>query len=305
MRNLPRNPSDLRPSRPAFSVVLALLCASAALSAGCTEPHQEDPVVAMINGRAITQPEFDIRWNELSQATRARYDKEGGKRRFLDELIMRELLMQEARKQGLDQSDDIREKTQRYKEQLILDEVLKDRIKTRVEVSKEEVDAYFLKHADQLLANPKVQVSVMLLPNVYAAKDLKRQVEAGGNFAKFAARYSVDEKSRAKGGDLGPYRKGLVEPDLDQVVQTLRPGIISEPLKTDRGYYLVKVSPLEPEILQADQATRERLRQELLAEKRRKRLDDMFSELKAGATIRLADASRYVTDETVQTRSTP
>ncbi|HET6675070.1 MAG TPA: hypothetical protein VFG71_07010, partial [Nitrospiraceae bacterium] len=57
---------DLRPSRPAFSVVLALLCASAALSAGCTESQQEDPVVAMINGRAITQPEFDIRWNELS-----------------------------------------------------------------------------------------------------------------------------------------------------------------------------------------------------------------------------------------------
>jgi peptidyl-prolyl cis-trans isomerase C len=97
----------------------------------------------------------------------------------------------------------------------------------------------------------------------------------------------------------------MLEPELDEVVQTLRPGVISEPMKTERGYYLIKVSPLEPEILQADQATRERLRQELLAEKRRKRLDDMFSELKAGATIRLADASRYVTDETVQTHSTP
>jgi peptidyl-prolyl cis-trans isomerase C len=296
---------DRRPPRPAFSLIFVLLCVITTLSAGCTEPLQEEPVVAMINGRAITQPEFDVRWNELSQATRARYEKEGGKRRFLDELIMRELLMQEARRQGLDQSDEIREKTQRYKEQLILDEVLKDRIKTKVEVSKEEVDAYFLKHADQLLANPKVQVAVMVLPNVYAAKDLKRQVEAGGNFAKFAMRYSVDEKSRAKGGDLGPYRKGLLEPELDEVIQTLRPGVISEPMKTERGYYLLKVSPLEPEILQADQATRERLRQELLAEKRRKRLDDMFSELKAGATIRLADASRYVTDETVQTRSTP
>ena len=307
MNRLPTNLSDIhrRPPRPGFSLIFALLCASTALSAGCTEPLHEEPVVAMINGRAITQPEFDVRWNELSQATRARYDKEGGKRRFLDELIMRELLMQEARRQGLDQSDEIREKTQRYKEQLILDEVLKDRIKTKVEVSKDEVDAYFLKHADQLLANPKVQVSVMVLPNIYAAKDLKRQIEAGGNFAKFAMRYSVDEKSRAKGGDLGPYRKGLVEPDLDEVVQTLRPGVVSEPMKTDRGYYLIKVSPLEPEILQADQATRERLRQELLAEKRRKRLDDMFSDLKAGATIRLADASRYVAEETVQTHSTP
>jgi peptidyl-prolyl cis-trans isomerase C len=289
----------------AFPLIFALLLISAPLWTGCTQPQQDDPVVAMINGRAITQPEFDVRWNDLSPATRARYEKEGGKRRFLDELIMRELLIQEARKQGLDQSDEIREKTQRYKEQLILDEVLKDRIKTRVDITAEEMDAYLLKHADQLLANPKVQVSIMLLPNIYAAKDLKRQVESGGNFAKFAARYSTDEKSRVKGGDLGPYRKGLVEPDLDPVVQSLRPGVISEPVKTDRGYYLVKVSPLEPEILQADQATRERLRQELLAEKRRSRLDGMFSELKAGATIRLADAARYVTDETVQSRSTP
>jgi peptidyl-prolyl cis-trans isomerase C len=265
--------------------------------AGCTEPPPEEPVVAMINGRSITQAEFDVRWEDLSQATRARYEKEGGKRRFLDELIMRELLMQEARKQGLDQSDEIREKTLRYREQLILDELLKDRIKTKVEVSKEELDAYLGKHANQLLANPKVQVSVMLLPNVYAAKDLKRQVEAGGNFSRFAQRYSIDDRSRAKGGDLGPYRKGLLEPELDALIPSLHLGVVSDPIKTEKGYYLMKVSPLEPEILQADQATRERLRQELLAEKRRKRLDDIFAELRTGATIRLADAARYVTDE--------
>ncbi|MBA2485720.1 MAG: peptidylprolyl isomerase [Nitrospira sp.] len=272
------------------------ICALGPLTA-CTDPPQEDPVVAMINGRSITQSEFDMRWGELSQATRARYEKEGGKRHFLDELIMRELLMQEARKQGLDQTDEIREKTLRYREQLILDELLKDRIKTKVEVSKEELDAYLGKHANQLLANPKVQVSVMLLPNVYAAKDLKRQVEGGGNFARFALRYSVDERSRAKGGDLGPYRKGLLEPELDALMPSLHAGVISDPIKTDKGYYLMKVSPLEPEILQADQAIRERLRQELLAEKRRKRLDDIFAELRTGATIRLADAARYVTDE--------
>jgi peptidyl-prolyl cis-trans isomerase C len=272
------------------------LCAIGPLAA-CTEPPQEEPVVAMINGRSITQSEFDIRWEELSPATRVRYEKEGGKRRFLDELIMRELLMQEARKQGLDQADDIREKTLRYREQLILDELLKDRIKTKVEVSKEELEAYLGKHANQLLANPKVQVSVMLLPNIYAAMDLKRQVEGGGNFTRFALRYSIDERSRAKGGDLGPYRKGLLEPELETLIPSLHPGVVSDPIKTDKGYYLMKVSPLEPEILQADQAIRERLRQELLAEKRRKRLDDIFAELRSGATIRLADAARYVTDE--------
>ena len=258
------------------------------LSAGCTPPPEE-PVLALVNGRAITQYEFDVRWNELSEATRARYDKEGGKRRFLDELITRELLMQEARRRGLDQSDTIRDRAQRYKEQLVLDELLKDKLREKVELSQAELDAYYEKHANELLAPLKVQVSLMLLNNLPAAKDLKKQIEGGSDFAKFAQRYSIDEKTKAKGGDLGPYRKGLLNPDVDAVVQTLKPGVISEPIKTDAGYYLVKVSPLEKETIQADLATRERLRQELLADTRvslmsLRRSEDVFvDELFAGA----------------------
>ena len=81
------------------------------LFTGCTPPPDEG-VLAFVNGRQITQTEFDIRWGELAEATRARYQKEGGKRLFLDELITRELLMQEARKLGLDQNDTIRDRTQ-------------------------------------------------------------------------------------------------------------------------------------------------------------------------------------------------
>lgn len=274
----------------------ALLSGSLWIIPGCTPP-EEEPVLALVNGRAITLYEFDVRWNELSEATRARYDKEGGKRRFLDELITRELLMQEARRQGLDQNDAIRDRAQRYKEQLVLDELLKDRLRAKVELTQSELDAYYEKHAQQLLAPLKVQVSQMLLNNYPAAKDLKKQVEAGGDFGKFAQRYSIDDKTKSKGGDLGPYRKGLLNPDVDAVVQTLKPGTVSEPIKTDAGYYLVKVSPLEKETIQADLATRERLRQELLADKRRQQFEEVISDIRAKATVRLADASRYVTEE--------
>jgi len=274
-----------------------LLVGSLWTFSGCA-PQQDEPVLALVNGRTITQAEFDLRWDELSPATKARYEKEGGKKRFLDELITRELLMQEARHQGLDQNEAIRDKAQRYKEQLILDELLKDKLKAKVELTKAELDAYYEKHERQLLAPLKVQVSQMLLGNLPAAKDLKKQVDSGGDFAKFAQRYSIDEKTKAKGGDLGPYRKGLLHPDVDAVVQTLKPGITSEPIKTDAGYYLVKVSPLDPEIIQADLAVRERLRQELLAEKRRRQFEEVISEIRAKATVRLADASRYITEDT-------
>ena len=137
----------------------------------------------------------------------------------------------------------------------------------------------------------------MLLPNVSAAKDLEHQVNQGGDFAKFAQRYSIDGKTKASGGDLGPYRKDLVIPEVDEVIHTLKPGMVSAPIKTDNGYYLVITSALDKEIIQADVAVRERLRQELLNEKRRKRFDGVIADIRAKAIIRLADASRYVTDD--------
>lgn len=266
------------------------------LLAGC-QPPQEESVVVMVNGRAITQREFDHRWEELSEATRTRYEKEGGKRKFLDELITHELLLQEARKRGLDQSDRIRELAQRYKERLVLDELISERMRAKIEVSKEELEAYFAQHAHELLGPNKVEVAQMLLPNIFAAKDLKKQVEAGGDFGKFAQRYSLDEKTKAKGGEVGPYRKGVLPPEVDEVIPTLKHGMISDPIKTDQGYYIVRINPLDRETIQADQATRERLRQELFAEKRRKRFEDIVAELRATATIRMTDASRYVTDD--------
>ncbi len=264
---------------------------------GCGE-QQEEQVVALVNGRTITLTEFDLRWGELSPATRSRYEKDGGKRRFLEELITRELLMQEGRRRGLDHDEVIRDKTQRYKEQLILDELLKDKLQSKVEVTQAELDAYYEKHAGELLDPLKVNISVMLLPNVYAAKDLEAQVNRGGNFAKFAQRYSLDEKTKSKGGDLGPYKKGLVLPEVDAAIHTLKPGMVSAPIKTEIGYYLVLLSTLDETIIQADLATKERLRQELLTDKRRKRFDEVIADIRANAAVRFAEASRYINEDT-------
>ena len=264
---------------------------------GCGE-RQEEPVVALVNGRTITQTEFDLRWGELSPATRSRYEKDGGKRKFLEELITRELLMQEGRRRGLDHNEIIRDKAQRYKEQLILDELLKDKLQSKVELTQVELDAYYEKHAAELLDPLKASISVMLLPNVYAAKDLETQVNRGGNFAKFAQRYSMDDKTKSKGGDLGPYRKGMLVPELDTVIHTLKPGMVSGPIKTELGYYLVMLSPLDEAIIQTDLATKERLRQELLADKRRKRFDEVIADIRTNAAVRFAEAARYINEDT-------
>ena len=279
-----------------FCVATVLIGTTLLLLSSCTAPQSEERVVAFVNGKPITQNEFDNEWGDLPEATRARYEKEGGRQVFLKELVDHELLLQEARKQGLDQSDAIRDRVRRYKEKLLKDELLKDRMKATVELTKDELDRYYEQHAGELLTSLKVRVAQMLLPNFPAAKDLETQVNRGGDFGKFAQRYSIDYKTKAKGGDLGPYRTGLVIPEVDDVLRTLKPGMVSAPIKTEAGYYLVMITALEPEIIQADLAKRERLRQELLYLKRKQYFDSVIAEIKAKAVVRIADGSRYSPD---------
>lgn len=263
------------------------------LLTGCTPPQAEERVVAFVNGRPIAQNEFNKKWDELPEATRARYEREGGKQAFLKVVVDDELLMQEARRQGLDQTDSFRDRVRYFKEKLLKDELLKDRMKDTVELTKDELDRYYAQHANELLTPLKVRVSQMLLPNYSAAKDLETQVNKGGDFGSFAKRYSIDTKTKANGGDLGPYRKGLVIPEVDEAIHTLKPGMVSAPIKTEAGYYLVKITALEPEIIQADLARRERLRQELLYLKRKQHFDEMIADIKSKAVIRVSDGSRY------------
>ena len=93
-------PSTRHPALGTVRVVLA--CALLGLP-GCTPAaSDESPVLAVVNGKPITQSEFDVRWAELPESRQVRYQREGGKKKFLEDMIARELLLQEARRLGLD-----------------------------------------------------------------------------------------------------------------------------------------------------------------------------------------------------------
>lgn len=184
-------------ARPAaYRILLSATFFLLSTASGCGPQPDDSPTVVIVNGKPITQNEFEFRWSELPASTQARYRSDGGKRRFLDDLISRELLLQEARRRGLDQTPPIRERLERVKEQLTLDELMRAEVQAQVDVPKEELESYYASHAAELPAG--------------------------------------------------------------------------------------------------DQTARERLRQELYAEKQRARFERYLAKLRATATIRMADASRFI-----------
>lgn len=277
---------------------IALACLIALIgAAGCSPGADESPVLVIINGKPLTQSEFDYRWSELPPSVQGRYRSEGGRRKFLDDLISRELLLQEARRLGLDQTPVAIERMERAKEQLALDELMRAAVKAPADPTQEELEAYYALHQDELRSAEQLRVAHILVRSASQAKDLKRQLEQGADFARLAQRYSMDQATRHRGGDLGSYRKGVTDPELDATVTALKPGMVSDPVESSSGFHLVKLLSREHDTSVDAAAVRDRLRQELYAETQRQRFEALLSRLRATSAIKMADASRFVTED--------
>jgi len=70
--------------------------------------------------------------------------------------------------------------------------------------------------------------------------DIRKQIEAGGDFAQFARTYSQDG-SASQGGDLGWISPGETVPEFERAMNNLKDGEISEPVRSEYGYHLIQV----------------------------------------------------------------
>ena len=119
-------------------------------------------------------------------------------------------------------------------------------------VTEQEVAAAFEKMQREMPARPATvsfrQVVVKLAPraeNVAQARALadsiRLQLEAGANFDSAARRFSMDEGSAAKGGDLDWARRGVMVPEFERWMFALAPGRISPLVETEYGFHLIRV----------------------------------------------------------------
>jgi hypothetical protein len=74
------------------------------------------------------------------------------------------------------------------------------------------------------------------------AEELRQRILAGEDFATLAKEYSEDPGSAVNGGDLGWFGRGMMVAPFETAAFSLTVGAVSEPVKTDFGYHIIKVT---------------------------------------------------------------
>lgn len=86
----------------------------------------------------------------------------------------------------------------------------------------------------------KIKCSHILLKKQSEAMMVLERLKNGESFSDLAKKLSVDKASGKRGGDLGFFRKGMMVKPFEDVAFKLEKGQISEPVKTEFGYHLIK-----------------------------------------------------------------
>lgn len=271
-------------------VVLVLAISIIFNMVGCEQRKDAGgKVVAQINGREIRDDEFKMRFSRLSPSLKSKYSDEKGKREFLEEIVKRELLLQEAKKAGIEKDQVLLDRIEEMRERLILNEFLQREVEGKLVTTDKELEDYYNLHKEEFKSPDEAKISHILVKNEEDAKAVIKRLRKGSDFAKMAREISIDMATKDSGGEMGVIQKGKFHPQLDSVIFSANEGEISDPVKTERGYHIIKVQKKIPGLPLSFNDAKNILSQRYQIEKRSKVFEDLFARLKSKANITISD----------------
>jgi len=225
------------------------------------------------------------------------------KKQFVERWVDTNLLALEAQKTKLDQDPAVKNKLDEAKTFILAQEYVMKEIEKKINVTDAEVKAYFEKNKAEFSEPESVKASHILVKVPQDAdekawkdaeakiKDIKKKLDGGADFAKLAQEMSDDPGSKAKGGDLGFFSKGRMVPEFEAAAFALKPGEVSQPVKTPFGYHLIKVVEKKDAHEKSFDEVKDQVKQNLLNQKRREALDAMLLNLKKQYPVKINETA--------------
>lgn len=225
-------------TRLAQAALTLALASAVMLPAVPSAAQAEDKVVATINGLPITDADIKIADSEIGadMGTMPPMQKRMSLLEFLiDNQLFAEAADGEKLAQGADYETRLKYLKRRALRELYFEKVIKAQVS--------DADAHKIYDDQVKLMKPEEEVSArhILVETEDKAKELKEKIKAGGDFIALAKENSKDPGSKEDGGNLGYFGHGQMVEQFEAVVFKLPKGEVSDPVKTQFGWHLIKI----------------------------------------------------------------
>ena len=201
--------------------------------------------------------------------------------------------------------DDLRKNVER---QFMVSQVHREEIGTKLSITEEEARQYYLSHQHEFVEPAMVTLREILIEipatnqrgqaalNVgqdddarEAATAARGRVLAGEDFAKVAGEVST-APSKANGGLIGPINVSELSDALQKLIKTMKPGEVTPPLRTGRGYQILKLETLREAATQSFDSVRDLVAERVHGDRQRQEIRKFQSRLRNQAIIEWKNA---------------
>jgi peptidyl-prolyl cis-trans isomerase C len=248
-----------------------------ALSAcNAQDSNAGNTTIAVVNGVPI--PQARMEYVIKAQVQQGQKDDETMRKQIKEALITREILAQEAVKKGLDKDPQLQTQVDMAKQEFLIRAYFDDFVKT-AGVTEDEMKAEYERVKAQQTGDgdrKEYQARHILIKNEKQAKAALAQINKaqGKNFAQVAKAKSEDQGSKAEGGLLDWSDGSNFVKEFSEAMVKLNKGAYTKQLvKTQYGYHIIKLEDVREMQFPPFEQVKERIEQQLLAQKRDKAIE--------------------------------
>ncbi|MDQ0446909.1 peptidyl-prolyl cis-trans isomerase C [Methylobacterium aerolatum] len=250
-----------------------------------------DTVVATVNGKPITQGDIAIASDDPALSLPG-VDDAQKKNLLVDYMVDLKVGAQAAEAAKIGETADFKRKLAYFRDKLLLDDYLEQEAKKAV--TSEAEHAVYDQSVKLTKPEEEIHARHILVDNEGDAKKAAARIKGGEDFSKVASETSKDPGSKAEGGDLGWFTKERMVPDFANAAFALKPGQVSDPVKTQFGWHVIKVE----EKRMKPQPTFDELKEQIDQHLIRKAQQDLVLKLRAEAKIDRKDGGPVETPAT-------
>ena len=234
-------------------------------------------MVAIVNGKEIFEEDVLKFLNDMGPQMAMQFQSPEGIQRVVDELINQELLYLDAVDSNMEQEEEYKDLLELTKVNLLKNFAF-NKLIGKEEVSEKEIEDFYNEYKENFQRPEMLNASHILIDGEEKANEIAEEIKNGLSFEDAAMKYSSCP-SKEQGGNLGEFGRGQMVPEFENAAFEMEEGAISDPVKSQFGYHIIKLNEKLPASVSTIEETKDEITGQIIRMKQQNKYMDKVNEL--------------------------